>query len=360
MEIAKLAEDVADGSSRLYLHHPGTTCNMDEVVEECRLPVSQLRAPRSVRSGGLVREHVDRLIASEGGWPPLLVTRQLKVIDGAHRLAAAEALGWLTVPCTVFHGSAEEAYVEAIRRNTRHGLSLTRDERHQAAINVVRLFPEWSDRRIAVTCGISPSVVARLRSGSTVQAQPTDKRLGMDGRWRPAAHTSQREAIIEAVRTNPSMSLRVIAAAVDVSPETVRRVRNELYPKESSSGTRGGTRGPARLSQHPERDHGTMKASGGQCDARIPLGNGSAPLAGEDVIPTLGGRCDVALSPGSEAVTLERWLKLTDLGEGWLSYARSVPLSRVDEIADEARRRAEIWSAFAAELELRAGHARSA
>jgi hypothetical protein len=40
----------------------------------------------------------------------------------------------------------------------------------------------------------------------------------------------------------------------------------------------------------------------------------------------------------------------TSIADEWICHMQSVPLSRVYEIADEARRRAKAWTDFAASL----------
>jgi ParB-like chromosome segregation protein Spo0J len=248
-------------------------------------------------------------------WPPILVRRQDNlVIDGAHRVAAARLLGMTTINAALFDGEAEEALIEFVRRNVSHGLPLTLRERKRAACQVLQAQPGWSDRRIASLCAISPKTVARLRAPA---GRPTEEiphldaraRLGADGRLRPINSAHLRALVVDALRDQPSASLRSVAASVGVSPETVRSVRAQLEQVEDSP--------PGRRA---------------------------------DV-----WRDDVALASSNEGDDFVRWFEQTAVAPGiGRERAGAVPLSRIYEVADEARRRAAIWTEFARTLEARA------
>jgi hypothetical protein len=53
------------------------------------------------------------------------------------------------------------------------------------------------------------------------------------------------------------------------------------------------------------------------------------------------------------AAAFSAWFSGADVGDEWSDHVAVVPLSRVYEIADEARRRAKSWTRFAEALELR-------
>jgi ParB-like chromosome segregation protein Spo0J len=260
--------------------------------------VGRLRARRDVRGGPLDEGHVASLTEMEGRWPPLLVWAEQPdvVIDGAHRLAAARRLGLATVMVTLFHGSADEAFIEAVRRNGKHGLPLTRAERVRAAERILRRNPDWSDRRIAELCALSPHTVAPLRT------RRAGIRLGRDGKLRPVDTVAVRDRVAEALRANPGASLRAVARVAGASPETVRRVRNGSRPAE-----------------HVEAWHE-----------------------------------DQALATSPDLGEFVEWFERTDPGEQTAIYAARVPLGRIYTVADEARRRAARWAELAWALEARA------
>ena len=62
---------------------------------------------------------------------------------------------------------------------------------------------------------------------------------------------------------------------------------------------------------------------------------------------------DQALTASPEGADFAQWFAEGDVGHDWQKYVGSIPLSRVYEVVDEARRRAAAWSAFARMLECR-------
>ncbi|HLY84072.1 MAG TPA: ParB N-terminal domain-containing protein, partial [Acidimicrobiales bacterium] len=212
-------------------------------VVDFRLPM--LRPGLSPRSKQLFEQHVAVLVEVQGEWPPIVVRRSdFTIVDGHHRVEAAGRLGMATIPGTFFDGSDDDAYIEAVQRNVRHGLVLSIEERKLAATQILGRHGDWSDRRVAAICGLSPSTVAGVRravvgphSGRpSVEDGQLDRRLGRDGRRRPVDPGAARDRILEVVSGDPSASLRSVARAVGASPETVRSVRHRL--RSSSSVTR--------------------------------------------------------------------------------------------------------------------------
>jgi hypothetical protein len=292
----------------------------DEVVS---IALVELTVCSSFREAGLSEEHVQRLVALGGHWPPVLVNRaDGSVIDGAHRVEAARHLGLDRLEAWYFDGGAEEAFVEFVRRNVHQGLPLTLSERKRAAEHVLMTYPEWSDRRIAELCAISPKTVGRLRPKSS--GRPTEgilqldarSRIGRDNKWRPVHSASVRSRVAEAIKQYPGASLRSVAKSVGVSPETVRIVRMNL-------GTTSVLEPPPPAPSPP------------QCSS---------------------WNEDLALVSSDHGAEFVAWFDRTTVTkeECW-RFADSVPLSRIYEIADEARRRSEVWQQLAASLDTRWG-----
>ena len=281
-----------------------------EVVEETTAAVADLDLRSSYRPGGLCEEQVERLVLLGGVWPPILVDQaDGRVIDGAHRVAAARRLGLARLPVEWFDGRPDEAFVEFVRRNVTQGLVLSIAERKQAALRILEDHPIWSDRRVAELCALSPKTVARVRVD--VPGRPSadeahlDVREGRDHRLRPVQAGSARTRVLAALREQPEGSLRTIAAAAGVSPETVRLVRLNLDQLDE-----------------PE-----------------------AP-AWQD---------DAALASATDGADFAAWFEETAVTDDDLERAPAVPLSRVYLVADEARRRSETWLQFARALEARPG-----
>ena len=172
---------------------------MPAAGEVVLIALVELRVCSSFREAGLSEEHVQRLVALGGHWPPVLVNRaDGSVIDGAHRVEAARRIGLDRLEAWYFDGGAEEAFVEFVRRNVSQGLPLTLSERKRAAEHVLSSYSEWSDRRIAELCAISPKTVGRLRPKSS--GRPSEgilhldarSRIGRDNKWRPVHSASVR------------------------------------------------------------------------------------------------------------------------------------------------------------------------
>jgi hypothetical protein len=304
----------------------GAAASLAEDVHGMRfeVPVGALTVMDGVREHALDEHHVQCLVETAGQWPPILVweARDM-VLDGAHRLAAAKLLGMETVLATAFAGTSEEAYVEAVRRNVTHGLPLTLNERTTAAGRILGTCPQWSDRRISLTCGLSAKTVARIRreAASRGHIERSRVRVGRDGRSRPVEPGTVREQIAHAIFDHPDKSLRAIAASVGASPETVRSVRRSVG--------------------QPAAD-------------KVEAPEVTLPRLLPFLSPTprkVEWSQDRALSSCPSSEDFLTWFESTEVGEEWAEHVDTVPLSRVYEVADEARRRAQVWRDFAEALE---------
>ena len=303
-----------------------------------RMQVSDLRIRFQYRDRGINSDHVATLAALEGEWPPILVARDGSVVDGAHRVHAARVIGLSRMPCILFDGTPKDAYLEFVRRNTRHGLPLTLRERQRAAAELLSSHRDWSDRLIAQHCGLSPRTVASLRRSGpaverlTAQNAQWDSRVGRDGRTRTSDPKIVTQRVTDAIGNDPNGSLRAIAKVAQVSPETVRRVKMRL-----------GLADPG----HP-----------GSIGAELATANGAS-------LTLLNGRdrarweADAALRSMEDGNAFLAWFEGTKVCHEWRQYISSVPTSRVYEIADEARCRATSWRDFADALEARISGRRS-
>ena len=279
----------------------------------------------SVRSNGLDQAHVERLVELRGDWPPIVVWGERNlVVDGAHRMAAARRLGYTRVGAVRFAGTADDAYLESVRRNIDHGLPLSLEDRRRAARRVLSRHPEWSDRRIASLCGLSGKTVARLRRDQPDAGDGSpggviigiDRRVGKDGKARPVQAGEVRARIRRALDENPGGSLRSIAAAAGASPETVRSVRSRIHA----------------------------------LDGPLPAGPVDQDEAGVMAAPWEGDR---ALASCGDAGRFARWFSATEVDEEWHDHVWTIPVGRIYEVVDEARARADRWSTFASLLESR-------
>lgn len=292
-----------------------------------------------VRSSGMDDAHVRVLMETADRWPPILVWGDdCLVVDGAHRVEAARRLGHTSIRASRFQGSRDDAFVESVRRNVDHGLPLTAADRRRAALRVLTRHVEWSDRRIASLCGLSGKTVARLRdkgAGSNGDSVVIDleRRVGRDGKARPVQSGEIRERIRKALEQNPTGSLRTIAAMAGASPETVRTVRCRLAAHQSAGLVRRSTLvPPASHSDGPETSVAAATPDRGKVDTWV---------------------ADPAIT-GSEAGTdFANWFTSNQVGDEWHNFIWAIPLGRLYDVVDEARRRAMIWTSFASVLESR-------
>jgi ParB-like chromosome segregation protein Spo0J len=298
--------------------------------------LARLVVKRSIREGGVNQEHVRRLMRLGGRWPPILVHEETGVvIDGVHRVTAARMLGLLRIDASLFAGGPDAALIEFVRRNVQHGLPLTLRERKWAATRVLRVHPDWSDRRIAGICALSPKTVGRLRAhdGSDAEGVPqcdASVRVGRDNRLRPVNGMSARARVAKALEENPGASLRSVAAQVGVSPETVRSVRLRLTDTDI---------------QESAQEEASETAADMSAEAVFDVAPDEPPSRGLSAVPN---------NTSAVAEFLD-WFEQTaidaDMCSRWTLQIS--PAYRAD-VAAEARRRGEVWLEFADSLTTRA------
>ncbi|MGW5266454.1 ParB/RepB/Spo0J family partition protein [Microbispora sp. NPDC004025] len=202
------------------------------------LSIGSLLPPRSPRLEGENVEHTRVLAELRVALPPIIVHHpSMRIIDGMHRVAAARRRGETTIHAVLFTGDEREAFALAVRANTAHGLPLSYADRVAAAVEILRYFPGRSDRWVAVTTGLSAATVKNIRDRTIPPGQEPGKRMGRDGRMRPVNGSAGRKHVRELVERNPGASLRQLARAAGVSPNTVREVRRRmLQDKDTAPG----------------------------------------------------------------------------------------------------------------------------
>jgi hypothetical protein len=102
----------------------------------------------------------------------LPVADRYYVMDGHHRLAAYRTAGWKgDIPAIVFTGSLDEAVREALRRNTKNKLPMTREDRTAAAWRLTKGCKpgEWPDTisETMALCCVGKGTVNRMRAAWT-------------------------------------------------------------------------------------------------------------------------------------------------------------------------------------------------
>ncbi|GGN94960.1 hypothetical protein GCM10011579_095050 [Streptomyces albiflavescens] len=202
--------------------------------------IASLSTGDSPRISGVDPEHVEALAVAQNPLPPITVHRSTgRVIDGLHRLRAAEIRGQRKIAVQYFDGDAADAFVLAVESNVTHGMPLTTADRKHAAARIIASHPQWSDRVIASVSGIAPGTVAEIRRRAPGGRPAGESRIGHDGRARPLNGNEGRRVASQLISENPNLSLRQIARVAAISPETVRDVRNRMRRGEDPLPQRG-------------------------------------------------------------------------------------------------------------------------
>ena len=201
-----------------------------------RVAVSGLRRRHRVRRA-LDVAHVERLAEVLDRCPPILIGSDGTLIDGEHRVAAAQQLGTTELPAIVLRTDSDspvEGLISAIETNTSHGLPLSREERRDAVEAVLAAKGEMSDREIARVCGVSRGLVATIREATSRSGGSTDHlngRIGRDGK-RYGTLPQGWHAYLEAlVRVDPATSIRALAERTGASVGAVQARRRDLLQR---------------------------------------------------------------------------------------------------------------------------------
>ncbi|QSB13294.1 ParB-like nuclease domain-containing protein [Natronosporangium hydrolyticum] len=344
----------------------GHSAGGPRVVE---LALDSLVSTGSPRSAGEDAAHVALLAEQPGvSLPPILVHRPTnRVIDGAHRVRAAQWRGDRTIRAVYFEGSDDDAFVVAVRANNAHGLPLP--DRRAAARRILMNFPAWSDRAVAAVTGLAPGTVQSVRAQGGHQP-PVAARVGRDGRVRPLDPAQGRRLAASVITSRPDASLREVARLAGVSVGTARDVRRrlrdgeEVVPRGARSAAapsvaevrtvslgRGGSEARAGRSV----THHAAAAAKGRHDGAPAAGRHGAPSVGNDergvfsVMQVL--QQDPALRYSERGRQVLRWLgaHFVDPAD-CRQVAAEVPLHSSYSIIEVAQAYAAAWQSLADEL----------
>ena len=314
-----------------------------------RISVHDLVPGPQVRVDGLCEEHVQRLMEVLDDLPPILVDRAtLTVVDGRHRLRAAEN-----------RGDGKDLLVMAVRANRAHGLPLTLADRKAAAVQLLEAGPDLSDRRIAYDAGLSPGTVAALRACTTTQVRRLNtpqerslRRIGLDGRVRPLSAEPGKQAARELLTARPDLSLRDVARQAGISVGTAHYVRNQLLREGAVSPPE--PTGSDEVASGPGRPVTPAVAAVRRTDTTAgPLRTGPRPMNPHDPNVVLARLLrDPALcrsEAGREVLARLRALVLAPQDRDRISQA--VPSHQLSETIAMVRQCARFWIQVADRLE---------
>ncbi|MGW8328543.1 ParB/RepB/Spo0J family partition protein [Streptomyces sp. NPDC055897] len=285
--------------------------------------------------------------------PPIVVHRPtMRIIDGMHRVRAAVLRGEDRVEVQYVDGTADDAFVLAVRLNAEHGMPLSRRDRVAAAERIITSHDQWSDRRIAEVTGLSPDTVSALRRKTTTETDQLKARTGRDGRSRPVNSAAGRRRAVQVIAARPDASLREIAQEAGIAPATARDVRRRIREGKDPV--------PAKLRNAAQNGDGPGgRTVRGQVLAEAA---GRGPRARSEPVVAAGTgqfanlRKDPSLRFSEAGRALLQLLAASELDdERWRWLMSAVPAHRHADIARGARLCSERWQSFAEELERGSG-----
>lgn len=337
--------------------------------------VRELVLDGSPRSTGADPEHVARLAEIDPAvLPPVVVDAATRrVIDGTHRLLAARARGDECIPVQWFRGSEREAWALAVEANVTHGLPLSQQDRKSAAARLLEEFPEWSDRTVARRCGIAPGTVAKIRR-STDQAGQSNgatRRVGADGRTRPANSGESRQKALDILTRRPQSSLREVAREAGVSIATASAARREYGVRADTANDERAPMGggqephgvapppgaePSLADEAPEKDALEQRHAPGS-PASVPRRRDGCARQPEQKLPAVDAileqlRRDPAVRSRQEARALMRLIDAhNSVMREWRTLFRQLPEYQMSNFSVLLRSLGETWIEIACSLE---------
>ena len=172
-----------------------------------------------------VQRYFDAMVdeAARDAFPPVTLFRDPKnrlwLADGHHRVMAAKRRKFTSILAVVRSGTQTDAIWEAAKANGRNGLQLSNVDIRRAIGMIVSVPPERSNRAIAEAIGCSYKTVERYRHEfSTGTAVPVERRVGRDGKSRPA--TRKTEPTTDKNVPNTALESPPAAKKADQSPNT--------------------------------------------------------------------------------------------------------------------------------------------
>jgi ParB-like chromosome segregation protein Spo0J len=279
----------------------------------------------SPRTAGEDPGHVHALAESAATLPPIVVHRPTtQVIDGMHRLRVAQLRGETTIAAVFFDGDVKEAFVLAVKLNARHGLPLTLADRKAAAREILTLYPQWSDRRIAGVAGVSPKTISAIRRRSAGEFPQPTGRVASNGVLYRSNEQARRRAA-ELFTADPDASARKVALAAGVSVTTAKDVRKRLRSGEEPTSRRPAA--VTRLEKKPARTAAPPRADTSYVLDRM--------------------RKDPALRFTESGRAVLRWLEVPFGGADLKTVVDKIPSHCAPGLAEVARQRSRDWDQLA-------------
>ncbi|TDC44256.1 ParB N-terminal domain-containing protein [Micromonospora sp. KC213] len=325
------------------------------------VPVEALRRGESPRLAGENEDHIEFFTQTEMPLPPILVHRRtMRVIDGNHRLRAAERRGQVTIAVRFFEGDDERAFIEAVRANQAHGLPMSLADREAAATRILQSSPQRSDRAVAAITGLAPGTVAAIRRRTAVGDVDGVARVGRDGRVRPLNSAEGRRMASEQIARRPEATLREIARSAGISLATARDVRERVrrgddpVPAKMRRGGEpvGDDRAPAPVRRMPREPQSSQSPAAAGCTCA----DGCAEPVQDQTGLLRSLSRDPSLRFSESGRMMLRWLYARAAGPaGWEEAMSGLPPHCGYLVAKAARNCGAQWLEFASIVERKLG-----
>jgi ParB-like chromosome segregation protein Spo0J len=195
------------------------------------VPIDSLVLAESPRALAQDDDHVRALAETGTALPPILVHRPtMQVVDGRHRLRAAQRRGKDHIEVRFVVDDEADLFVLAVQENVSHGRPLSLAERKAAAVRILLTHGHWSDRAIAAVTGLTHKTVSAVRRRSGGAAVRSGVRIGRDGIARPLDPSHGRQAAENIIRDRPDAPLRQVAKEAGIALSTAHDVRRRMAP----------------------------------------------------------------------------------------------------------------------------------
>ena len=236
---------------------------------------TQVRAALNQR---VVAEYADRM-CSRAEFPPVVVFKSSQgnlLVDGFHRVAAKQKMGSEGIVAEVHEGTIVDAVAYALEANTTHGLRMSNADKRRAVELAKQHWPDESNRKLADRCGVSDKFVAAV-CRSTANGSQSEKRVGRDGRKRPARMPARAiQATAKPAPAVPVVTTPPSAAEQPPLPPSAEPCPPMAVPKPPPSATSVQSDTPAT---HPDLMESWMAASSAERSSFLRRLVANVPLA---------------------------------------------------------------------------------
>lgn len=159
------------------------------------------------------------------------------VIDGFHRILAANQTGLMELNANVRNGTQRDAILASCQANATHGVQRTNEDKRKAVTTLLsdEEWNQWSDRAIAEACGVSNTMVSKYRPQlSTVDS--STKTTGKDGkeRKRPEPKPETNPEVI--TDDEPDSTCEQPEDSIVQPPTVHKKTRQEAGSEETEAG----------------------------------------------------------------------------------------------------------------------------